>query len=271
VMVFAILGFIFIIVYFVFGIAYKSTTENSDTVNLIYFFIWNFVEPICLQVAQFIIVYNAVRPTPNKAPFGRMLSVSRRPMSRDETKLRNVPKHSLSKKSLRSLRSMPEIEIKSIKSVMSNGDNNDDFSQLPPTPLTHYIIGYQYDNIEVPVEYQKTHHRRDSSIEAPSIASTTYFSTTQSVHSRNNSLYSLQFPSSQRTSKRLSPQLNSYLLNGIESEGGMETETSKRSTRDSSLFIRHLPKLDSLRNSDGLNEFLDSQSGKNVIDVIDDK
>ncbi len=58
VIVFAILGFIFIIVYFVFGISYKSSTKNNDIIiNVIYFFIWNFVEPVCLQIAQFIIVY----------------------------------------------------------------------------------------------------------------------------------------------------------------------------------------------------------------------
>src|SRR6266542_4698824 len=193
-------------------------------------------------------------------------------MSKDVTKLR-IPKKSLSKKSLRSF---PEIEIKSIKSVISNNDDNDDnddFLQSPPTPFTHYITGYhpdcdevlQYDNIEVqdeiPMEHQNTHHRRDSSIGIPSIASTTYFSTTQSVHSRNDSIYSLQMPNSKRSSKRLSPQLNSDLVNRI-GEGGMET--SKRNTRRSSLFKRH----DSLCDNDSINELLNSQNGENDDDKL---
>jgi hypothetical protein len=56
VMAFSFLGFMFIIIYMIFGISYK-TSIKSNTINTIYFIIWNFVEPICLQIAQFIIVY----------------------------------------------------------------------------------------------------------------------------------------------------------------------------------------------------------------------
>jgi hypothetical protein len=56
VMVFAFLGSMFVIVYLVFGISYKTSAKNNIT-NIIYFAIWNFVEPICLQIAQFIIIY----------------------------------------------------------------------------------------------------------------------------------------------------------------------------------------------------------------------
>lgn len=57
VMVFAFLGFLFIIIYFIFGISYKTSFKSNDSMNVVYFIIWNFVEPISLQIAQFIIIY----------------------------------------------------------------------------------------------------------------------------------------------------------------------------------------------------------------------
>jgi hypothetical protein len=57
VMVFAFLGSLFIIIYFVFGITYKTSFKSNGSVNIIYFIIWNFIEPISLQIAQFIIIY----------------------------------------------------------------------------------------------------------------------------------------------------------------------------------------------------------------------
>ncbi|RGB40113.1 hypothetical protein C1646_688459 [Rhizophagus diaphanus] len=217
VMVFAFLGFLFIIVYFIFGISYKSSFKNNDS-NFVFFIIWNFVEPISLQIAQFIIIYNAVRPTQSNAPFGRMMSVVRRPISTEmSSKSRSIQKNgfstfserprsespSSSKRSKRSKRTLPEIQTQT-KSIIVHDDHL-------PTPFTPYTSGWDellfYDNLgdflsgEIPVEqHQITHHRCDSSIDISSLASTTYFSTTQSVHSKNESVYSFS-----NTSKRLTP------------------------------------------------------------------
>ncbi|RIA97261.1 hypothetical protein C1645_752899 [Glomus cerebriforme] len=197
VMVLAFLGSLFIIVYFVFGISYKKS--RNETINIIYFVIWNFVEPIILQIAQFVIIYNAVRPTPNNAPFGRMMSVVRRPISTETTRSRIAQKNgfsSLSEKqtsgtsSKKSIKSLPEIQRKSLI-----------FDDQLPAPPTPYITGWDellyFDDLgdffagEIPVEqHPNTHYRRDSSIDISSLNSTAYFSI-RSVHSKNDSIYSL--------------------------------------------------------------------------------
>ncbi|CAB4441831.1 unnamed protein product [Rhizophagus irregularis] len=221
VMVFVFLGFLFIIIYFIFGISYKSSFKNNDSINVTYFIIWNFVEPISLQIAQFIIIYNAVRPTQSNAPFGRMMSVVRRPISTEmSSKSRSIQKigfssfserprsesPSSSKRSKRSKRTLPEIQTQT-KSIIVHDDHP------LPTPFTPYTSGWDellfYDNLgdflsgEIPIEqHQITHHRSDSSIDISSLASTTYFSTTQSVHSKNDSVSVYSFSNN---SKRLTP------------------------------------------------------------------
>jgi len=203
-MAFTFLGSLFIIIYFILGVSYKSSAKNNDTANIIYFIIWNFVEPISLQIAQFIIIYNAVRPTPNNAPFGRMMSVVRRPVSSGETTAssRNIQKNGFSplsdnpisesssktsKKSKKSNKSLPEIQTQTLTA----------FDDQLPTPFAPYTTGWDelltIDNLgdffagEIPIEqHQITHYRRDSSIDISSLASTTYFSTTQSVYSKND-------------------------------------------------------------------------------------
>ncbi|GBC06483.1 hypothetical protein RclHR1_06870014 [Rhizophagus clarus] len=233
VMVFTFLGSLFIIIYFIFGISYKNSFKNSnDSVNVVYFVIWNFVEPISLQIAQFIIIYHAVRPTPNNAPFGRMMSVVRKPISSEMSRPRSMQKNgfsslsekprsespSSSKKSKKSNKSLPEIQTQT-KSISIHEDPL-------PTPFIPYTSGWDellfYDNFgdflagEIPVEHhQTTHYRCDSSIDISSLASTTYFSTTQSVHSKNESIYSLS-----NNSKRLTP------LNGPENSKTLKKNTS---------------------------------------------
>ncbi|CAB5351149.1 unnamed protein product [Rhizophagus irregularis] len=171
--------------------------------------------------AQFIIIYNAVRPTQSNAPFGRMMSVVRRPISTEmSSKSRSIQKigfssfserprsesPSSSKRSKRSKRTLPEIQTQT-KSIIVHDDHP------LPTPFTPYTSGWDellfYDNLgdflsgEIPIEqHQITHHRSDSSIDISSLASTTYFSTTQSVHSKNDSVSVYSFSNN---SKRLTP------------------------------------------------------------------
>ncbi|CAG8499303.1 12015_t:CDS:2 [Funneliformis mosseae] len=252
VMVFAFLGFTFILVYFIFGLSYKSMTHDPTT-NVIYFFILNFVEPICLQIAQFIIVFNAVKPTRNAAPFSKKLSLKRSTSMKSHGIQTTTYVH-LSEKSP-SKKPIPEMQLS------SQATNNDD-DQFPSTPFTPYITGYQlerehgdtlpFGNVEefipdeIPTEHLKTHHRRDSSVGDASIASTTYFSIIQSLHSRNNSLQSFQSLNSKRISKRLSSQLlNSVPASEVDSESGRRR--SKRTSHP--LHLRNLPKEESLRES----------------------
>ncbi|CAI2176842.1 472_t:CDS:2 [Funneliformis geosporum] len=278
VMVFAFLGFTFILVFFVFGISYKTFAKDNDTINVIYFFILNFFEPICLQIAQFIIVYNAVKPTPNGASFCKILSF-KRPTSMISHGIQTATYINLSEKTPRSSSKKP---ISEIQIMSSQTTNNDD--QFPPTPFTPYITGYQierehgealpFENVEeffpdeIPIESQKTHHRRDSSIGGSSIASTTYFSIIQSIHSRNNSLHSVHSLNNKRISNRLSSQLlNSNPASEIDSESG------KRRSKRASLPLQQLRKFprEELRKSASTHELheIDIQSGNN--DDVNDK
>ncbi|CAG8488266.1 9974_t:CDS:2 [Rhizophagus irregularis] len=167
---------------------------------------------------QFIIIY---KPTQSNAPFGRMMSVVRRPISTEmSSKSRSIQKigfssfserprsesPSSSKRSKRSKRTLPEIQTQT-KSIIVHDDHP------LPTPFTPYTSGWDellfYDNLgdflsgEIPIEqHQITHHRSDSSIDISSLASTTYFSTTQSVHSKNDSVSVYSFSNN---SKRLTP------------------------------------------------------------------
>ncbi|CAG8516488.1 2420_t:CDS:2 [Acaulospora morrowiae] len=64
VVVFTIVGLFLLILFLTFGVRRKTITQNNYYTNLSYFFIWNFVEPLFLQIAQFIIVYNVIKPSP---------------------------------------------------------------------------------------------------------------------------------------------------------------------------------------------------------------
>lgn len=146
-----------------------------------------------------------------------MMSVVRKPISTEmSSRPRSIQKNrfslsekprsespSSSKRSKRSNKTIPDIQTQT-KSINVNDD------QLS-TPFTPYTSGWDellfYDNlgdflaVEIPIEqHQKTHYRRDSSIDISSLASTTYFSTTQSVHSKNDSVYSFS-----NNSRRLTP------------------------------------------------------------------
>src|SRR5581483_10969415 len=146
-----------------------------------------------------------------------MMSVVRRPVSNETSRSRSFqkigfsqlssekPRSESSKKSNRSNKSLPEIQTQT-RNV---------FEDSLPTPITPYTTGWDefgiLDNLgdflagEIPIEQpQFIHYRRDSSIELSSTASTAYFSTTQSVHSKNDSLYSFS-----NNSKRLTHETNS--------------------------------------------------------------
>src|SRR5436190_23495613 len=107
---------------------------------------------------------SAVRPTANNAPFGRMLSVVRRPVSTETSKSRNIRKNTDS------------FSRKSLSEIHTSIISNDDFR------LQTYTTGYQLDKNsglddvllfdlgdffagEIPIEleqHQNTRHRRDS-------------------------------------------------------------------------------------------------------------
>jgi hypothetical protein len=148
-----------------------------------------------------------------------MMSVVRRPISTEISRpSRSIQKNgfpsfserprsespSSSKKSKRSNKTLPEIQTQ----TKSSSNINDD---PLPTPFAPYTSGWDellfYDNLgdflagEIHIEqHQIIHCRRDSSIDISSLASTTYFSTTQSVHSKNDSVYSFS-----NNGKRLTP------------------------------------------------------------------
>ncbi|RIB02429.1 hypothetical protein C2G38_2227862 [Gigaspora rosea] len=69
--VFAIWGTLFAVVSFIFGVIYKTSAGNNEFINLFYFIVLNFVKPFCFQISQFIIIYNATRPTSHNAQFVR--------------------------------------------------------------------------------------------------------------------------------------------------------------------------------------------------------
>ncbi|KAF0395856.1 hypothetical protein F8M41_010200 [Gigaspora margarita] len=77
--VFAIWGTLFAVVFFIFGVTYKTSAGNNESINLFYFIVLNFVEPFCFQISQFIIIYNATRPTQHNAQFGQTFSVLKSP------------------------------------------------------------------------------------------------------------------------------------------------------------------------------------------------
>ncbi|CAJ0834238.1 4286_t:CDS:2 [Entrophospora sp. SA101] len=67
----------FTVIFIIFGLTYKSTTARDNyQIGLFYFAVWNFLIPVCLQVVQFVIIYNAVRPSQSIPLFDEILNVS---------------------------------------------------------------------------------------------------------------------------------------------------------------------------------------------------
>ncbi|CAG8743388.1 782_t:CDS:2 [Cetraspora pellucida] len=239
--VFALWGSLFVLVSFVFGVTYKTLKNKNETFNLFYFIVLNFVEPICFQIAQFIIIYNSVRPTPNNAPLGRAFSVMKNPqhpfrtlssvrvssarVSRiSSTRIEQDTRSSMTQpasivpKSY--LLSPPETCSRPTSSVSSNPINTDSSNILLQPVHPRNRLSKNLDTISNACENLDTISNACENLDTISNASTSYYSIGENfiTSSRNNSPtdFNQKETNSQRTSSQLSGHshsINEHLNN----------------------------------------------------------
>ncbi|CAG8577169.1 2175_t:CDS:2 [Racocetra persica] len=223
VLVFALWGSLFALVSLVFGITYKKFTNNNESINLFYFIVLNFVEPFCFQIAQFIIIYNSVRPTPNNAPLGRAFSMMKNPQHPFKTlSSRRMSSSKISSMIISSTGSNTKIEKDTRSSIMRPASivPKAHLLSLPETcSKSITFTSSSPTNTDSSNKLLQPVHPRnrlalDENLDTISNASTSYYSIGESfiTLSRNNSLidFNTKETNSQRTSSQLS--INEHLI-----------------------------------------------------------
>ncbi|CAG8466997.1 11261_t:CDS:2 [Diversispora eburnea] len=230
---FSIWGFIFLIVFSTFGIARKSLIQKSHSINILYFVIWNFVEPLCMQIAQFIIVYNAVKPIQTNAQLGRMSSATT-----------HHTRHSLSS---RRFNNVVEVEKQANTIVIDeNNPPTKDTIVVPSSPLSsnHRNSSLEICTFKKNLELNGQSKSQDNSL---------YYSIRESIITHNSSINHLSGLNSQRTSSQLSGinlSLNEQSYNHFSSNSLPSYKSNRLSSFSRPMsYLHDLPRQDLLQNS----------------------
>ncbi|RHZ83260.1 hypothetical protein Glove_99g160 [Diversispora epigaea] len=249
---FSIWGFIFLIVFSTFGIARNSLIEKNYSINILYFVIWNFVEPLCMQIAQFIIVYNAVKPMQPKAPLGRIVTTHNSLSSR---KLNNV------------------VEVEKQTCTVVIDENN------PPTKGTTVVksspLSSNHGNsISLGTFFKKNVESNEQSISLQSQDNSLYYSIRESITTHNSSSNCFNELNNQRTSSGINLFLNEQSYNHFSSNSLPSYKSNRLSSFSRPIsYLHDLPKQDLLQNSVSYIEnesfFQDEKNNEeNELDVI---